>query len=229
METRDIIEEHYERLGAAYQRKYPNEQFIVFLGMNFFAMPLEARKDIKVLELGSGSGANLWVIGREGFQAYGIDYSPAAVRFCKEAMEKWGVQADVRLGDITALPYSSDEFGIIFDVVSVQHLNWKQHLDAWRETYRCLKPGGVFFSYHLGENSTTWNAQLETVDHCTVENVPAGLPLAHNGNLCFLSANEVRKTLGEIGFVRINIERLVRSYNNQMQFVEYLCISAWKE
>ncbi|MGH8046936.1 MAG: class I SAM-dependent methyltransferase [Chthoniobacterales bacterium] len=229
METRDIIEEHYKRLGAAYQRKYPNEQFIVFLGMNFFSMPVGERGAIKVLELGSGSGANLWVVAREGFQAHGIDYSPAAVQFCREAMEKWGVAADVRLGDITALPYADDEFGIIFDVVSIQHLNWKQHLDAWREAHRCLKPGGAFFSYHLGENSTPLNARPEMVDHCTAANIPKGLPLENNGNLCFLSANEVRRALGEIGFSRINIERLQRSYNNQMQFVEYLCISAWKD
>ena len=65
--------------GFKAQRLYPNEELLRFLGVNFFSKSEKKdRKKIKVLEIGCGCCANLWMISKEGFDAYGIDISKEA-------------------------------------------------------------------------------------------------------------------------------------------------------
>jgi len=79
----------------------------------------------------------------------------------------------------------------------------------------------------LSPNGVTWGVVGESVtENNTVENIETGYPLANNGQTCFISANEARKYLQEIGFININIEKVTRSYNNQKHYLEYLSIVA---
>ncbi len=224
----NVFEQQYQAQGFASQRQYPNESFLAFLGSRFFHLPFEKRGSFKFLEVGCGSGANLWAVAKEGFQAHGIDLSPTGLDYCRAMLRKWQVTANLCLGDVTDLPYDTGALDVIFDVVTLQHLPFQAHFQAWGEIYRCLKNGGAFFSYHLGENSISLKCGAEMIDHCTVRNVSDGYPLANNGPICFLSANEARKSLSEIGFKSITIEKVVRSYSNQTVYIEYLVITAGK-
>jgi cyclopropane fatty-acyl-phospholipid synthase-like methyltransferase len=222
----NVFEKHYLSTGFESQRKYPNEGLLAFLGGNYFSIPFGERSKIKVLELGCGSGANLWAVAKEGFDAYGIDIAPTGVELCEKMLEKWSATATIRLGDMTTLPYEAGFFDAIFDVVSMQHLTMEQHYKSYSEVRRCLKKGGRFFSYHLGENSISLKSTSDLVDHCTVANIAEGYPLANNGQTCFISANEVRRFLQDTGFKNVIIEKVLRSYSNQRQHIEYLSISA---
>jgi ubiquinone/menaquinone biosynthesis C-methylase UbiE len=143
-------------------------------------------------------------------------------------LKKWSVTAKIELGDFTNLQFNDNEFDCIFDIVSMQHVNFEQHRLSYNEIYRCLKPQGKFYSYHLGENSISFKSTTEMVDHCTVKNITPGYPLANNGQTCFLSGNEVRKILKETGFKNIIIDKNTRSYQNQIKYIEYLSISSEK-
>ncbi len=57
--------------------KYPPIPLVRFVAKNFYNVP--NRKEIKILELGFGTGANLWYLAREGFSVYGIEGSKTAV------------------------------------------------------------------------------------------------------------------------------------------------------
>ncbi len=70
--------------------------------------------------------------------------------------------------------------------------------------------------------------RTDTVDHCTVSDIAPGYPYASSGLNCFLSANEVRKGLAEVGFTNVNVEKMTRTYQNQTQMIEYLIITAQK-
>lgn len=225
MRERDnIFERQYAKLGFSSQRRYPNESFLAFIGANFGQLPAEKRSEIKILELGCGSGANLWMIAREGFDAYGIDFSETGLEYCRKMFCDWDVNGHLEHGDMTRLPYQDESFDVIFDVASMQHLTFSQHAEAYTEVFRCLKTGGMFFSYHLGENSVSLKSTSALIDHCTVENISEGYPLANNGQTCFISANEVRKLLTESGFAKVRIEKITRSYANQTQYIEYLAV-----
>ena len=223
-----VFEKQYIEDGFSSQRKYPNESLLAFIGSNYFKLSLEQRKEIRILEIGCGSGANLWMVSKEGFDAYGIDHAPTGISLCNKMLEKWGCSATLKQDDMTKLSFSDKYFDAIFDVVSMQHLTMKQHEVAYTEIFRCLKNGGKFFSYHLGENSVSLKSTNDMVDHCTVSNIEHGYPLANNGQTCFISANEVRNYLSMSGFTSVNIEKATRSYNNQQSYLEYLSIVAEK-
>ena len=57
--------------------KYPSLAVVRFVARNFYKVP--NRKDIRILELGCGTGANLWYCAREGFSVIGLDGSKTAL------------------------------------------------------------------------------------------------------------------------------------------------------
>lgn len=223
------FEEQYQQKGMASQRRYPNESLIAFLAQHYFSIPREARQDIRILELGCGSGANLWMLAHEGFSVTGLDFSPTGLSYCREMLNNWHVDAALTLGDMTDLPFDDAEFDVIVDVVSMQHLNFQQHQQALHEIWRTLKPGGRFFSYHLGAASTAFSAiEAKKIDAITLENIPAGYPLAGNGQTAFLSEEQYLMLTSSAAFSEIVIEHQIRSYAALNSQVEYLLLSARK-
>ena len=219
----NVWEKQYRERGFNSQREYPNESLIAFVKRNF-------KSGDKILELGCGSGANIWFLGKEGREVYGIDYSETGIEYCKKMLDKWGTKAKLTIGDIKKLPYEDNYFDAIVDVVSVQHLKFSEHLGCLQEVHRCLKRGGKFFSYHLGENSISYtNGGGKLIDKNTVDNiVDKDKPLAGNGQTCFLSRNDYRDLLEQSGFRDVIIDTVTRSYNNQEFYIEYLVVSAEK-
>ncbi|WKE66724.1 class I SAM-dependent methyltransferase [Gallaecimonas kandeliae] len=224
----NVFENLYQAKGLQSQRRYPNDALIGFLAGRFFRLPAAERSQVKVLELGCGSGANLWMVAREGFDAYGLDYAPSGLALCRQVLDDWGVSARLDQGDMTALPYENASFDAIFDVVSMQHLTLAQHAQVLAEVKRCLKPGGHFFSYHLGQGSSAFAAEVPRLDGVTLTEVPAGYPLASNGQTAFLSADGYALLAAQAGLVDIAVDKVVRSYGQQAQQVEYLVLTASK-
>ena len=67
--------------------KYPDENFIRFLARNFYK---KDRKNIRILEIGCGPGANIWYMAREGFDVYGIDGSSIAIERARTRLKTEG-------------------------------------------------------------------------------------------------------------------------------------------
>lgn len=223
------FEEQYQARGLASQRRYPNEALLAFLAAHYFLIPVEQRDKVKILELGCGSGANLWMLAHEGFSAHGIDFAPTGLSYCHEVLKQWNVSAELMLGDMTALPYSANSFDAVVDVVSLQHLNYSQHEQTFAETLRVLKPGGRFFSCHLGSGSSVFSApEALMLDKITLSDIPPGYPLAGNGQTAFLDADQFYSMVASAGFVDITLESQLRSYSSLQCQVEYLLLSAKK-
>jgi ubiquinone/menaquinone biosynthesis C-methylase UbiE len=116
-------DQSYGDYGFAAQRRYPNEELLRFFGRHFFSLPFLRRKAIRVLETGCGSGANLWMIAREGFDAHGIDLSFAGIKLCEQMLSQWQTSATLKVADMTAIPYSDSSFHAVVDVFSSYCLN----------------------------------------------------------------------------------------------------------
>lgn len=226
----NIFETQYQISGSASQRRYPNEQLIAFMARNFFSVPVHERKNIKVLEIGCGSGANLWFLAKEGFDVYGIDQAPTGIKYCEKMLENWGVKAQISIGDMKKMIFSDESFDAVADVVSMQHLTYTDHRQCYKEIYRTLKRGGKLFSFHLGENSVSYlHGGGQIIDKNTVDNISDKTkPLHDNGQTCFLAAADAKALLKEAGFKEITIDTIQRSYNNQEFTIEYLIIQAEK-
>ncbi len=229
--TDSVFEQQFQKMGIKAQRLYPNEELARFMGRNFFGFAAQERSKIKILEVGCGSGANLWMIAKEGFQAFGMDFSPTGLALCKDHLRaKWGVSAELKQGDFLHLPYDDEFFDAVIDVVSLQHTHLADKQRALAEVHRVLKKEGKFFSYHLGNQSNNFNPDIdEMIDRCTVRNIKnSAMPLANNGVMSFLDRPTTLELWGKVGFRSIGIENVFKSYAEGAQRIEYLAISCQK-
>jgi SAM-dependent methyltransferase len=91
----------------------------------------------RVLDIGTGTGANLRLLRDLGFTAVtGLDASEAAIRYCASK----GLGA-VRRGDICALPFADDSFELVLATDVIEHVD--DHAAAVREISRALVRGGT--------------------------------------------------------------------------------------
>ncbi len=227
-------EESYFTKGFAAQRLYPNEEFLRFMGGNFFPIPLKDREKIKFLELGCGSCANLWMLAKEGFSACGIDISKEAIKLGKEMLKHWGVakRAQLRIGDMANLPYKDNFFDVAFDVLSNHCLRLGPFKDCLRETRRVLKNNGYFFSYAISTNSDAFKnfKPAKKIDAFTLDGIKRKNS-PYYGNKYptrFISPKNYKKLLEENGFRVVHLETVSRTSRNMKERFEFISIAGKK-
>lgn len=97
---------------------------------------------VRVLDAGCGRGEMLLRCASRGASVAGIDYSEAAVELTRETLT--GVEgAEVRSGDVTALPWPDESFDRVLLGDVVEHLDPGQVESALAEGRRVLRPGGT--------------------------------------------------------------------------------------
>lgn len=142
-----------------------------------------------------------------------------------------GGDANVMVGDFAALPYKEKLFDAVVDVVSLQHIDKKTSESALGEIKRVLKDKGLFFSYRLSDHSCMYYAKdNEFIDEVTITNIKdKTLPLNNNGVVSFWSPSFTTYMYKKAGFSILSMERVLRTYSNGFNNVEYLVITAQKE
>jgi SAM-dependent methyltransferase len=93
----------------------------------------------RVLDVGSGKGAFCGELSRAGHVVVGVDPSAPATRIAKTHVDTRGRFV---LGTGEALPFSSGQFDRAVSVCVLEHT--KDDAAVLAETWRVLKPGGIF-------------------------------------------------------------------------------------
>jgi SAM-dependent methyltransferase len=129
--------------------QYPGEDVIRFVKGNVPAA--SDRAQVRLLEVGSGAGANLWFMAREGFCVHGIEGSETAVRLTRERLDRecpdWQrVGSEVKVGDMLSLPYPDGFFDAVLDVVAICYASFDDARQTYGELARVTKGGGRLFS-----------------------------------------------------------------------------------
>ena len=83
--------------------RYPWDSVVSFIYR--FKPNVEPRSKVNVLEIGFGSGSNLWFAAREGFSVFGVEFSPSAVEFATNRFKSDSLSGNLRLGDFCSLPF----------------------------------------------------------------------------------------------------------------------------
>ncbi|MEP7294599.1 MAG: class I SAM-dependent methyltransferase [Burkholderiales bacterium] len=130
--------------------RYPGEDLIRFVARNYYAVP--DRASIRFLEVGCGTGTNLWFLAREGFSAHGIEGSVTAASIARERLTSecpgWDQSprhGDVRIGDIMTLPWPDASFDALIDSEAVYCNDFDESCRIYREMHRVARPGGKLF------------------------------------------------------------------------------------
>jgi SAM-dependent methyltransferase len=129
--------------------QYPGEDVIRFVKGRFSQAGEPSR--LRLLEVGCGTGANLWFMAREGYCVHGLDRSETAVALARERLDRecpaWtATGGHVQVGDVAQLPYPDEFFDGVIDVVAVCYCGFEEAQRAYGEMARVTKPGGRLFS-----------------------------------------------------------------------------------
>ncbi len=228
----DFYEKSYKDLGFDAQRKYPNEEFCRFMGRNFFHVPTERRKEINILETGCGSGANIWMVAREQFNAYGIDLSVEGISLAEKMLDSYGVKANLSVQNMCSLNFPGNYFDAVADVFSSCCLTQIEHQAYLKEIKRVLKSDGLFFSYFPSKKSDTYQfpngahfIDPDTLIGITREDSPC---YGQNYNLRFIHPREYEYGLTNLGFDIQYSETVDKTYRHQQEKLGFVIIEAKK-
>lgn len=223
----------YKTLGIKAQRRYPNEELCRFMGRNFFDKDdAQDRSRIKILETGCGSGTNIWMVAKEGFDAYGIDLSGEGILLAQKMLDNYGVYANLSVQDMCFLKFEDSFFDVVFDVFSSYCLSKKEHLVYLQEIKRVLKPEGLFFSYFPAKQSDTFLLPEDAlfIDPDTLASVTRKDSPFYGQNypFRFIHSREYEKALLNLGFEIQYSETVAKTYNKRTEIFEFVVIEAKK-
>jgi tellurite methyltransferase len=74
-----------------------------------------------VLDLGFGLGRHVILFAGEGFDTYGIEPTRSWFAYCEEWLEAEGLRADIRIGEMTELPYENGFFDFVLSWNVIYH------------------------------------------------------------------------------------------------------------
>ena len=96
---------------------------------------VELRPGQSALDIGCGAGTFLRLVAERGARAFGLDASDALVELARRRVPS----ADVRVGEMEALPYEDESFNLVTGFNSFFFAN--DFVAALREARRVAKPG----------------------------------------------------------------------------------------
>ena len=172
--------------------KYPAIAVIKFIARNFYKY--EHRSNVKILEIGSGPGANLWYMAREGFSVYGIDGSDTG---CKQAISRLtsdhldGMIGEVKAGDyLDKLNDFPDEyFDAIIDCESLYCNSFKKSREVIVRSFKKLKPEGRMLSITFADG--TYGIDGEEIGYHAV--IPINGPMSGKGYTRYTTRDDIER------------------------------------
>jgi SAM-dependent methyltransferase len=191
-----------KKYADGHQTLYPWDLVVSFV---FRYRPKEKKiGETNLLELGFGTGSNLWFAAREGFIVGGVEGSPSAVEKAKERFILEKLNGDLRLGDFTQLPFEDNAFDIALDRGSLVCVGKSLQKTAIKEVHRCLRKGGKFLLNGYTDDHSSRNAGIEG-DDGLISNITQGT-LTGVGSLAFLSRSDINNFFAD-GWRLIKVER----------------------
>lgn len=157
---------HWEEIFKSKEwGKYPSEPLIRFVAKHFYKAP--NRKEIHILELGVGGGANMWYMAREGFSVSGIEWAQNGINQCLKRFESDNLMPylrDIKCGDyILALDeFENESFDAWIDSTSLCCNDFDKTKTIIEKAICKLKKGGKFFSITPAEGTfgLVWDKQI---------------------------------------------------------------------
>lgn len=205
--------------------KYPGEELIRFVARSFYSVP--ARKAIRLLEVGCGTGANVWFMAREGFTVDGVDGSEVALKSADNRLRNEGLRATLVPGDAMNLPYGEGIFDAVIDVECIYANTLVDSHKIIAECHRVLKPGGWLYSktFATGMSGEKAAEKLPGEPHTYVR-MPDS-PLHSDYGIIRLTSREEIPSLYGL-FEDLKVDYIERSQDNQNTILKEWIITGRK-
>lgn len=110
-----------------------------------------------VLDVACGTGLLSIKLSDNGAHVYGIDITEDMLKYAKQRFSDQGRTGEFQIASANELPYPNEMFDAVVSCYVPKYCDVEQHV---AESYRVLKPGGVFAEYDF-------SAPKETLDPMT--------------------------------------------------------------
>lgn len=202
LQTFDPIWE--KKYAAGHMERYPWDVVVSFVFQN---LPKDkSRSVVRILEVGCGTGSNLWFAAREGFSVAGVDGSRTAIDVAQKRFKQDGLVGDLRVADFTSLPFDDNEFDLVIDRGSLVCCGLEMAKQAISEISRVTKQRGRFFFNPYSDRHSSNSAGRQGGDGLTLD-ITAG-SLVGVGQLCFYGRSQVVTALHAGGFALISLKHM---------------------
>lgn len=158
---------------------YPSEWVIrTFLGKYpKLEMDKSRYPGAKILDIGFGDGRNWPLLRNAGFDVHGLEISEEIVRLGQERAEQLGMDATLKVGTNSSIPFPDATFDYILASHSCYYIDEGTRFpDNMREYFRVLKPGGMLIASLPESTNDIFDQCIELDDgHVEIRNDPWGL------------------------------------------------------
>lgn len=212
-----VWEQKYNRGHA---ERYPWDVVVSFIFRNYPSH--KSRDQVKILEIGCGTGNNLWFAAREGFQVTGIDGSSSAITFAEQRFREEGLQGNFCVGDFTELPFNNDSFDLVFDRGSLTCCGISSAQKTVNDVKRVLHKDGKFLCNPYSDRHSSYVSGRQGADEVTV-GITAGT-LVGVGQICFYGRRDVEKLFAQ-GWKLLSFQHLELCEQVQPNYIVH---SEWR-
>jgi SAM-dependent methyltransferase len=205
--------------------QYPSEELIRFIARNYYSSP--NRAEVRLLEIGCGSGANVWFMAREGFSVNGVDGSASAIAQAARRLENERLQAHLQVGDVAQLDTLFPAGWLcdaVIDICCLQHNRFSAATDIAKQAASLLKPGGKIFSILVSDDcyGSRFGKEVEPRTRVDISEGPlVGMGLVH-----FFSVEDVNRLFS--AFSDLRVEYIARSFNEMRDSYKQWIVSGTK-
>lgn len=222
------FDESWERKIYAQSKhlnRYPFGELVglFFNSLKFLETGAKSPSDTKLVELGSGTGNNLWFFAREGFDTTGIDGSRSAILEAKKLLEDWKTpQVQLVQGDLIRTEFSDSSFDILIDRAATCCSDSQEIRKIWKEAYRIMKPGGILLSFQYSEHHPEFkkaksdSGYATQVDEFCYRDFKSG-PFQDLGKIHFMPEDAIRDVFNDFRIRRIHHQESRVCFSEEIQ------------
>ena len=201
------FDQHWEtRYAAGHEQRYPWDEVVSFVFRN--APRERPRSRVHILELGCGTGSNLWFAAREGFAVTGVDASASAVARARERFTEDQLTGTFLEADFTAFEVTPGRFDLAIDRASITCCGRRHAARAIENVHHALREGGRMFFNPYGKDHASFGSGREGPDEVWLD-ISRGT-LAGFGQICFYDESDIRSVFSN-GWAIESMQHVVSS------------------
>lgn len=196
--------ELWENWNRNFAPRYPHNKLIQFILRRY----KNNKGNIKILDLGCGSGNNTKFLCEAGFEVYATDFSEEAITNTKNLLNLNNlVLKEIRKERISELSFEKNFFDCIVSVGVFESAGKDETEKCIGKVYNCLKEGGVgFFLFAAKDDFRMQNNFM---------------------NLYGYEEHEVREIFGSV-FKNFYLDHYITTFNNQKENEHDFIVTAFK-
>ena len=172
-----------------------------------------------VLDIGCLYANNLLPFSDRGWELFGTEVTEDSVEIAKRKCEENNLDAEIKLGFNTELPFRSNKFDVLLSIATIHYEETVVNVDnALKEMCRVIKDGGCAFittaapKHVIFENSIKIGENLYQLDMKS--------DLRHKQRFVFFDKADDLILLAKKYFTEVEVARCTETYPN-------LCVDLW--